>query len=405
MTLVGLILLIHRRLAEPRIRLNSRPMDIAVLLLFLAQLLLGLVSIGASAQHRDGEEMIKLMLWAQHIVTFRGDAAGFVADVAPVFKLHLVLGMAIFVIFPFTRLVHVWSGFAAVAYLVRAYQVVRFALGDRFRPRHTTKRNTAMRITVNDTIIPAAAIAVEAVLHAGAPDPDAAARRTLAIRELLLQRAGELGLMPRDVACADAPSPDREAEERIIEQVLATDVRTPAPTREECLRYYETHPEQFTAGELVEARHILFAIMPGTPVMALRDHAERTLAELKNEPERFAERAGRNVQLPLGPAWRQSRPVRAGRDGAGIRQGRIRLLRRRRVAHPRRHPLRLSRHRDRAADRRPAGSVRRGRSESRQLSLRGRVEERALKQYIEVLAGRAFVDGADLAAAASPLVQ
>ena len=124
-TLVGLILLIHRRLAEPRIRLNSRPMDIAVLLLFLAQLLLGLVSIGASAQHRDGEEMIKLMLWAQHIVTFRGDAAGFVADAAPVFKLHLVLGMAIFVIFPFTRLVHVWSGFAAVGYLARAYQVVR----------------------------------------------------------------------------------------------------------------------------------------------------------------------------------------------------------------------------------------------------------------------------------------
>ena len=124
-TLVGLILLIYRRLAEPRIRLNSRPMDIAVLLLFLAQLVLGLVSIGASAQHRDGGEMIKLMLWAQHIVTFRGDAAGFVADAALVFKLHLVLGMAIFVIFPFTRLVHVWSGFAAVGYLARAYQVVR----------------------------------------------------------------------------------------------------------------------------------------------------------------------------------------------------------------------------------------------------------------------------------------
>ena len=69
--------------------------------------------------------MIKLMVWAQHIVTFRGDAAGFVADAAPVFKLHLVLGMTIFLIFPFTRLVHVWSGFAAVGYLVRAYQVVR----------------------------------------------------------------------------------------------------------------------------------------------------------------------------------------------------------------------------------------------------------------------------------------
>jgi nitrate reductase gamma subunit len=123
--LVGLILLIHRRLTEPRIRITGRPMDMAVLLLLLAQLLLGLFSIAVSVQHLDGEEMIKLMTWAQHIVTFRGDAAGYAADVAPVFKLHLVLGMTIFLVFPFSRLVHVWSGFAAVGYLVRAYQVVR----------------------------------------------------------------------------------------------------------------------------------------------------------------------------------------------------------------------------------------------------------------------------------------
>ncbi len=123
--LIGLILLTHRRLTEPRIRATSKPMDIFVLLLLLAQLLLGLVSIAVSMQHLDGEEMIKLMTWAQHIVTFRGDAAGYVTDVAMIFKLHLVLGMTIFLIFPFTRLVHVWSGFAAVSYLVRAYQVVR----------------------------------------------------------------------------------------------------------------------------------------------------------------------------------------------------------------------------------------------------------------------------------------
>jgi len=123
--LIGLILLIHRRLTEPRIRLTGRPMDVAVLLLLLAQLLLGLFSIAVSVRHLDGEEMIKLMMWAQHIVTFRGDAASFVTDVAPVFKLHLLLGMTIFLIFPFSRLVHVWSGFAAVGYLVRAYQVVR----------------------------------------------------------------------------------------------------------------------------------------------------------------------------------------------------------------------------------------------------------------------------------------
>ena len=123
--LVGLILLIHRRLTEPRIRINSRPMDMVVLLLFLAQLLLGLFSIFVSLQHLDGEEMIKLMTWVNHILTFRGDAAGYVVDVALVFKLHLLLGMTIFLVFPFTRLVHIWSGFGAVGYLVRAYQVVR----------------------------------------------------------------------------------------------------------------------------------------------------------------------------------------------------------------------------------------------------------------------------------------
>ena len=123
--LVGLVLLLHRRLADPRIRATSRASDVFVLVLLLAQLLLGLISIPVSAGHLDGAEMVKLMQWAQHIVTFRGDAAAFVTDVAPVFKLHLVLGMTVFLVFPFTRLVHVWSGFAAAGYLVRAYQLVR----------------------------------------------------------------------------------------------------------------------------------------------------------------------------------------------------------------------------------------------------------------------------------------
>jgi nitrate reductase gamma subunit len=123
--LVGLIVLIHRRMSEPRIRATSGATDLAVLLLLLAQLSLGLFSITVSLQHLDGSEMLQLMAWAQHLVTFRGDAASFVVGVAPVFKLHLVLGMTIFLIFPFTRLVHVWSGFAAAGYLVRAYQLVR----------------------------------------------------------------------------------------------------------------------------------------------------------------------------------------------------------------------------------------------------------------------------------------
>ncbi len=125
MALAGLVLLLHRRLSEPRIRATSRPMDLAVLYLLLAQLLLGLYSITVSWQHRDGAEMLKLVHWAQHIATFRSGAAGFIVDVAPVFKAHLVLGLTVFLVFPFSRLVHIWSGFGAVAYLTRAYQIVR----------------------------------------------------------------------------------------------------------------------------------------------------------------------------------------------------------------------------------------------------------------------------------------
>lgn len=123
--LAGLLLLVHRRLTEPRIRATTRGADWLVLGLIGAQLLLGLFSLTVSLKHTDGAEMVKLMTWAQHIATFRGDAAGFVTDVAPVFKLHLALGVTIFLVFPFTRLVHIWSGFAAVAYVTRAWQVVR----------------------------------------------------------------------------------------------------------------------------------------------------------------------------------------------------------------------------------------------------------------------------------------
>ena len=122
---VGLVMLLLRRIGDPRIRATSKPMDILVLVLFLLQLVIGMVSITVSAQHLDGSEMLKLMDWAQRIWTFRAGAAELIADASIVFKLHLVLGLTIFLIFPFTRLVHIWSGFASVFYLFRPYQVMR----------------------------------------------------------------------------------------------------------------------------------------------------------------------------------------------------------------------------------------------------------------------------------------
>ncbi len=122
--LYGLSILIHRRLTNDRVRATTSTMDLTVLFLLLAQLLLGLSSIFVSVEHLDGHEMLKLMAWAQNIVVLNGViAAENIAQVHIIFKLHVFLGMTLFVIFPFSRLVHVWS--VPVKYFNRNYQVVR----------------------------------------------------------------------------------------------------------------------------------------------------------------------------------------------------------------------------------------------------------------------------------------
>ena len=123
--LAGISMLLHRRLSDPRILATSKPMDIIILLWIFATLTLGLISIFFSLQHKDGGVMLLLGQWVQHIVTFRSGAADALLTVPLIYKIHLLFGMSVFVLFPFTRLVHVWSGFAAVTYLTRSYQIVR----------------------------------------------------------------------------------------------------------------------------------------------------------------------------------------------------------------------------------------------------------------------------------------
>ena len=122
--LIGLVMLIKRRLNNPRIRANSSTSDIMILFVLLAQLVLGLLTIFASTQHMDGSVMVMLGNWAQSIVTLQPvQAAASIAPVGLVYKLHVFLGMTLFVLFPFTRLVHIVS--APIWYLGRRYQIVR----------------------------------------------------------------------------------------------------------------------------------------------------------------------------------------------------------------------------------------------------------------------------------------
>jgi nitrate reductase gamma subunit len=125
--LVGASMLLHRRLADPRIRSTSSFADIGIMVLIWLQLLIGLATITLTLQHMDGSEMVRFMTWSQSVITWNLNAWLMVVDVHWLYKTHIFLGLLITILFPFTRLVHIVSGFAApVRYLLRSgYQVVR----------------------------------------------------------------------------------------------------------------------------------------------------------------------------------------------------------------------------------------------------------------------------------------
>ena len=120
--LIGGAILLHRRLFNVRVRSHSTRNDIFILVLLYVQMLLGMFTIPISMHHLDGSTMLLLSEWAQHVLTFRGGAE-YIVGVHWVFKVHLFLGVTTFLVFPFTRLVHIWS--LPVAYIARQYQIVR----------------------------------------------------------------------------------------------------------------------------------------------------------------------------------------------------------------------------------------------------------------------------------------
>lgn len=123
--LVGLLILLARRAGNERLGFVRKSGDRLLMPWILVTLVLGLTTIFESAGHMDGHMMVQLMTWAQGVFTFDGGAAAAIKDAPLLFKAHLFMGMTLFVIFPFTRLVHVWSGFASITYVARAWQLVR----------------------------------------------------------------------------------------------------------------------------------------------------------------------------------------------------------------------------------------------------------------------------------------
>jgi len=123
MALIGGGVLTMRRLTDPRVRASSTFADDAIIVILMIQLALGMLTIYPTLGHLDGSTMLLLAAWAQGIFTFQFDAASHIADVHWIYKTHMALGLTIFVLFPFTRLVHMLS--VPVEYFGRKYQVVR----------------------------------------------------------------------------------------------------------------------------------------------------------------------------------------------------------------------------------------------------------------------------------------
>jgi len=218
-----------------------------------------------------------------------------------------------------------------------------------------------------------------------------------AARELLRQRALALGIL-------DMASVDQAAIDEAIEEVLAREVAIPSPTEDECRRYYDAHPLEFQSGDLVHARHILFQVTPAVRIPEIRARAEQTLNELLCEPERFAAVAAELSNCPSGQHGGNLGQISRGEMVPEFEQALFRL-----------GPTGLMRELVKTrygfhivtVDQRIPGTKLPFDMVSDKIAerLRATVEEKAMRQYVSILAGRAKIEGVELDAAVSPLVQ
>ena len=148
-------------------------------------------------------------------------------------------------------------------------------------------------VSVNGVTIPRDAI-VREMQHHPASKAIAAwqqAARALVIRELLLQRARMIDLAPKPIS--DAAGRRETEEEALMRGVVDREVIVPEPDDETCRRYYDRNGARFRSPDIFEAAHILFAALPKDreAYARAREQAATMLAELHQQPERFAELA------------------------------------------------------------------------------------------------------------------
>jgi len=231
--------------------------------------------------------------------------------------------------------------------------------------------------------------------------------RQRACSELLRQRAQAEGLLD----AGDPPVTDgaiSEAASTAIEALLERAFTVPGPSEEACRRYHAAHPGKFAAGERVRVRHILFAVTPGVDVAALRKRAEAALLEVRchngSAKDGFTTAAAALSNCPsgaqggdLGELTTQDCVPEFAREVFG--KAEIGVLPR--LVHSR-FGLHVVEVQARVAGDAPRFEAVRG---AVQLALQQQGFVTALRQYLQVLAGEAMVEGVDLEGADTPLVQ
>ena len=236
---------------------------------------------------------------------------------------------------------------------------------------------------------------------------DDATLRQRACSELLRQAAIAAGLL-----AADDPEPQAgamsEAASAAIEDLLDHELQLPEPSEEACRRHHAAHAARYAAGERVHARHVLFAVTPGVEVAALRQRAEGCLLDLRcQDPgtaDRFPEVAAATSNCPSGAAggdlgWLSAADCAPEFARELFGQPEIGVL-------PRLVHSRFGLHVVEVLAREP-GTVPAFESVHAAVAqaLRQQAFATALRQYLQLLAGQARVEGVELDAAASPLVQ
>ena len=240
-------------------------------------------------------------------------------------------------------------------------------------------------------------------LHAAGARPDEATLRQRACFELLRQAAQRAGLLATDDPVPQDGVPT-EAASAAVDALLERELAIPEPDESACRRHHAAHAARYARGERVALRHVLFAVTPGVDVNALRQRAEACLLDLRCRPEAFAEQARSLSNCPSGErggdlGWVEEGDCAPefGREVFG--RAEVGVL-------PRLVMTRFGMHvvevlARQAGEPRPYEAV----ASAVAQVLRQQTFATALRQYLALLAGQARVEGIELDAAATPLVQ